>query len=135
MSPSLINKHKKTSIYSSEDYENLLGVIGSIESLVVLPNIWTEVDNLLNKFNGNQKEIYVEKIIQTIKNTTEQYLQSNLIEENYAFYDLGLTDTLILEHAKNCELLITSDSTLSDYARSQGVEVFDLKEMANYRLK
>ncbi|MGM0581733.1 MAG: hypothetical protein ACQETL_13690 [Bacteroidota bacterium] len=135
MNPSLINKHKKTSIYSSEDYENLLGVIGSIESLVVLPNIWTEVDNLLNKFNRNQKELYVEKIIQTIKNTTEQYLQSNLIEENHAFYDLGLTDTLILEHAKNCELIITSDSTLSDYARSQGVEVFDLKELANYKLK
>lgn len=135
MNPSLINKHKKTSIYSEEDFEYLIEVIGNIDSLVVLPNILTEVDNLLNKFKGNYKDLYVEKIIQTIKNTTEQYLESSLIEENYAFYDLGLTDTLILEHAKNCELLITSDSTLSDYARSQGVEVFDLKELINNKLK
>jgi len=135
MNPSLINKHKKTSIYSEEDFEYLIEVIGNINSLVVLPNIWTEVDNLLNNFNGNHKDLYVEIIIQTIKNTTEKYLESSLIEVNYAFYDLGLTDTLILEHAKNCELLITSDSTLSDYARSQGVKVFDLKELINYKLK
>lgn len=135
MNPSLINKHKKTSIYSEEDFDYLIEVIGNIDSLVVLPNIWTEVDNLLNNFNKNYKDLYIQIIIETIKTTTEKYLQSSNVEENYAFYDLGLTDTLILEHAKNCELLITSDSTLSDYARSQGVEVFDLKELINDRLK
>lgn len=135
MNPSLINKHKKTSIYDGEDFQNLLTVIGSIDSLVVLPNIWTEVDNLLNNFKGNQKELYVKMTIQTIKSTTEVYLQSSLVETSYAFYDLGLTDTLILEHAKNCDLLITSDSALSDYAKSQGIKVFDMKQMANYKLK
>ncbi len=135
MNPSLINKHKKTSIYDSEDFQNLLTMIGSIDSLVVLPNIWTEVDNLLNNFKGNQKELYLERTIQTIKSTTEVYLQSSLVATSYAFYDLGLTDTLLLEHAKNCDLLITSDSALSDYAKSQGIKVFDMKQMANYKLK
>lgn len=103
---------------------------------MVLPNIWTEVDNLLNKhYNKKYKELYVKKIIETIKCTTEKYLASSLIENNSAFYDLGLTDTLILEHAKFCKLLITSDSKLSDYAFSKGIKVFDMKKMANEKLK
>ena len=37
------------------------------------------------------------------------------------FYDLGLTDCLLLEYSKKCELLIISDSKLSDYAIANGV--------------
>lgn len=135
MNPSLINSHSKTSIYEEEDFYNLLAAIKSIESIVVLPNIWTEVDNLLNKFNGGYKDLYVAKMINTIKITSEKYLESHLVENNNAFYDLGLSDTLILEFAKECEMLITSDSALSDYARAFGINVYDMKELKNERLK
>ena len=135
MNPSLINSHSKTSIYEEEDFHNLLFAIERIESLVVLPNIWTEVDNLLNRFSGSNKALYVEKIINTMKVTSEKYLESHIVENNYAFYDLGLTDTLILECAKNCEMLITSDSALSDYARADGIKVYDMKELKNERFK
>lgn len=135
INPSLKNKHSKTSIYNEEDYHTLVEVIKDIKSLIVLPNIWTEVDNLLNKFTGGYKDLYVQKIIQTIKETSEEYIESQSVENNYAFYDLGLTDTLILEYAKNCEMLITSDSQLSDYARANGVTVFDLKELKNESIK
>ena len=136
MDPSLIRKNKRTSIYDEKDYFNLLNVIGELESLVVLPNIWTEVDNLLNNhYNKGNKPLYVNTIIQTIKCTTEKYLKSSLIEDNSSFYELGLTDTLILKHAKNCRLLITSDSKLSDYAISKGIKVFDMKKIANENLR
>lgn len=102
MDPLLITKNKRTSVYDQKDYYNLCNVIGELESLVVLPNIWTEVDNLLHEYyNKGHKDLYVNIIIQTIKNTSEIYLQSNLIERDSEFYDLGLTDTLILEYAKN----------------------------------
>lgn len=135
MNPSMINSHSKTSIYGEEDFYNLLGAIKNIESVVVLPNIWTEVDNLLNKFTGERKNLYVKKLISTIKATSEEYLESRIIENRYEFYDLGLADTLILEHAKNCEMLITSDSALSDYARAYGIKVYDMKELKNASLK
>lgn len=135
MNPDLINTHSKTSIYEEEDFYNLLSAIKSIESIVVLPNIWTEVDNLLNKFSGNYKDLYVQKVIETMKCTSEKYLESHSIENNYAFYDLGLSDTLILECAKDCEMLITSDSMLSDYARASGITVYDMKALKNERLK
>ncbi len=135
MNPSLINKHSKTSIYEEEDFHNLVFTIKNLESIVVLPNIWTEVDNLLNKFTGSQKELYVKRIIETIKKTSEKYLESKIIENNLSFYDLGLADTLILECARDCEMLITSDSALSDYARAYGINVYDMKELKNERLK
>lgn len=136
MDPSLIKNNKRTSIFNENDYYNLCNVIGGLDSLVVLPNIWTEVDNLLNGYyNKGHKYLYINTIIQTIKNTSEKYLESNLIERDSVFYDLGLTDTLILEHAKNCKLLITSDSTLSDYAISRGIDVFDMKKTVNEKLK
>lgn len=50
------------------------------------------------------------------------------------FNDLGLTDSLILEYAKNCKLLITSDSQLSDYARANGIEVYDMVKSRNEKL-
>lgn len=135
INPSLINKHSKTSIYDENDFYILLEVIKDVKSLVVLPNIWTEVDNLLNKFNGQYKTQYVQKIIKTIKDSSEKYIESQSVENNYAFYDLGLTDTLILEYAKECEMLITSDSQLSDYAKANGTVVFDLKEFKNESIR
>lgn len=135
MNPRLINEHSKTSIYDEHDYQNLIDIIGDINSLVVLPNIWTEVDNILNKFSGGHRDLYVQTIINTIRQTSEIYLESQRVIDTHCFIDIGLTDTLILEYAKNCELLITSDSSLSDYARSYGIQVFDMKEFKNNTLK
>lgn len=135
MNPKLINEHSKTSIYDEHDYQNLIDIIGDIESLVVLPNIWTEVDNILNKFSGGYRDLYIQTILNTIKRTSEIYLESQRVIDSYCFIDIGLTDTLILEYAKNCEMLITSDSSLSDYAKANGIQVFDMIEFKNITLK
>jgi len=55
--PRLFKTHKTTSIYEEQDYYDLLAIIGDLKNLVVLPNVWTEVDNLLNNFSGNYKYI------------------------------------------------------------------------------
>ncbi len=135
MNPEIINHHKRTSPYDKEDFYNLLIAIKSLDRLVVLPNIWTEVDNVLNDFRGNLKYIYISKIITLIKVVLEKYLPSNLAIDNPAFYDLGITDALVLHHAKNCEFLITSDSVLSDYAVANGIKVYDMIKIKNERLK
>lgn len=131
----LIGKHNKTSIYDEEDFYDLLAVIGNHEHLIVLPNIWTEVDNLLNKFGGSHKYNYIIKLTETIKSTSEKYIESKVGVESHNMFDLGLTDSLILEVAKDCKLLITSDSNLSDRAIANGIKVYDLVKAKNERLK
>jgi rRNA-processing protein FCF1 len=130
----LIDTHKRTSIYEEQDYYDLLSVIVEIENLIVLPNVWTEVDNLLNGFNGEQKHQYITKITETIKSTSEQFMSSLIGVNSDSFFDLGLTDSLLLNLAKKCDLLITSDSNLSDYAIANGIKVFDVVKNRNSRL-
>ena len=134
MDPKIIRTHKRTSIYEEQDFYDLASLIGNIESLIVLPNVWTEVDNLLNNFTRGHKEKYIKEIINTIKLTTEKFLDSKTGSESFGFYDLGLTDSLLLEYSKECELLITSDSRLSDYAIANGITVYDIVKNRNERI-
>ena len=131
----LFETHKRTSIYDEADFQDLLSVIGSVDQLVVLPNIWTEVDNLLNNFRGAYKYQYIEQLTSIIKASSEKYMASTLATVNDHFIDLGLTDTLILEHAKNCKLLVTSDSRLSDFAVAYGISVYDMVKAKNERIE
>ena len=133
--PSLIEKNKRTSIYSHKDFEQLLEVIVDFKNLVLLPNIWTEVDNLLNRMPGRHRYTYVQTLMMLTKETTEQFLQSKVAIESPSFFDLGLTDSAILEVARECELLMTSDSKLSDHALALGINVYDLVAVRNSRLR
>jgi predicted nucleic acid-binding protein len=135
MDVKLINKHKRTSIYEEQDFNDLVSVIGGLDKLVVLPNVWTEVDNLLNNFAGEYKYQYITKTIDTMKSTTEKFIESVKGVESYNFFDLGLTDSLLLQYAKECDVLVTSDSRLSDYALAHGVLVYDVVKNRNERFR
>ncbi|MGB3587797.1 MAG: hypothetical protein WBA23_14715, partial [Tunicatimonas sp.] len=115
-----------------KDFQKLFAVIRGLENLIVLPNVWTEVDNLLNNFlSGNFKWPYIKVVRESISKTSEKYLNSELGVNSDYFIKLGLTDSLLLELAKNCDLLITADSDLSDTAKAHGIAVYDLKEERN----
>lgn len=130
----LIGHHKRTSIYQEQDYYDLLAIIESFDRLIVLPNVWTEVDNLLNDFSGNHKYEYILKVTNIIKSASEKYISSLKATESDCFFDLGLTDSLILEYSKECKLLVTADSKLSDYANAYGVLVYDMVKSRNERI-
>ena len=78
---------------------------------------------------------YIQKITELIKNTSENYIDSITGSQCESFFDLGLTDSLVLEQAKTSKLLITSDSKLSDYAIAYGIKVYDLVKVKNEKLK
>lgn len=136
INPALINTNKNTSIYDETDFPLLLKLIKSPDNLLILPNIWTEVDNLLNRsLTGNNKYLYINRIRTIMNDNVEKYIESIEATKNVNFYQLGITDTLILEEAKNCQLLITSDGDLSDRASAQGIKVFDLSKYKNEQIK
>lgn len=85
----------------------------------------------MNNFSGERKYLYVKKITELIKTSTEQYLQSELATQENYFISLGITDSLIIKLGKECKILITSDSQLSDYAIANGIEVYDMKKVKN----
>lgn len=134
--PRIINSHSRTSIYEEEDFFTLVHLIeNNLAKILVLPNVWTEVDNLLNKFKGERKWVYIQNFKMLTSQTLEKYFPSSLGANNFHFLELGPTDVLLLECAKDCELLITSDSKLSDIAKANGIKVMDLVENRNKRIK
>lgn len=134
MDPKLISSHKRTSIYEEKNFRDLLLKIGSFDNLITLPNVWTETDNLLNRFKKNQRWSYYQSLKQLVSETSEKYIPSSKALENDLFIELGQTDTLLLTLALECELLITGDSKLSDYARAYGIQVYDVVANRNGRL-
>ena len=130
----LINSNKRTSIFEEQDYYDLFNVIGDLNNLVVIPNVWTELDNLLNKSIGKRKYDYVESFKQIVKKTTEEFLETRKGIECDSFNELGLTDSLLLEYATDCEIIITTDSCLSYHARANGVKVFVVVQNRNLRI-
>lgn len=131
----LIKSHKRTSIYDETDFDNLIDLIGSdLSKILVLPNIWTEVDNLLNDFSGSYKYQYYLTLKELITITSEKYFETEKLIENYNLQIIGITDSIIIEIAKDCSFLITADSKLSDIAVANGIKVFDLVESRNLRM-
>lgn len=130
-----IKTHKRTSIYDVEDYEFLITTMnnfGSDLELIICPNITTEVDNLLNNtFQGYYKEKYVNLSKEIYKKSVEVYIKTIESIEQNTYYDLGITDSVILLMAKNCDLLISGDSKLCDYARSMDIPLLDFKGIIN----
>lgn len=130
----LFKNHRRTSIYEKQDFDELIAVIGNLEQLSVIPNVWTEIDNLLNNFSKHHKESYIAELSNAIKQATEVYQPSEKAVGSNVFYDLRLTDTLLLGHARVCDFLITSDSQLANYAKAYGVDVYDMVQNRNARL-
>ena len=134
MDKSLVSTHKRTSIYASIDFENLVFLIGDLEKVVTTPNVLTEVDNLLNNFQKGHRWAYYQVLRELISKSIEKFLESKKIIGVNPFFELGLTDTGILEISKNCDFLITGDSKLADYANALGIKVVDLVKIRNERL-
>ena len=136
MDPHIIEHHKRTSIYQAEDFNTLLELIQRSEEVLILPNVWTEVDNLLNNFRGERKYRYYLAVKTPIQSTSEVYLPTEQsLEPMDRHFNLGIADSLLLTLALRREtLLITGDSRLSDYAKTLGIRVFDVVENRNARL-
>jgi len=129
-----IKNYMRNSLYTKEDYYFLLSVLADYDRIITSPNILTEVDNILNRIGGEDKYKYLVLVKTMYKQTIEKYIKTEMITQNWYFDSLGITDSSILMMAKDCELLISGDSSLCDHAKSLNIKTFDFKEYINSKL-
>jgi len=129
-----IEKYTRNSLYTKKDYYFLLNILADYDKIITSPNIFTEVDNILNRITGEDKYKYLVLVKTIYKQTIEKYIKTETVAQNWFFDTLGITDSSILMMAKDCELLISGDSSLCDYAKSLNIKIFDFKEYLNKRL-
>jgi len=132
ISPDKINSDRRTSIYKKEHYDYLLNIMKQYKNIITCPNIFTEVDNLLNQhFWGEKKLVYLKLLKEILDKSIEKYYASKDTVQDWIFEEVGLTDSVIIKMALESDLLISGDSALCEIAKSFGVQVFDFKEYVN----
>ena len=129
-----IKNYTRNSLYTRDDYNLLINILSNYDRIITSPNIFTEVDNILNRITGEDKYKYLILVKKIYNQTIEKYIKTETVSQNWYFDTLGITDSSILMMAKDCELLISGDSNLCDYAKSMNIKVFDFKEYINSRL-
>ncbi|MCF7809486.1 hypothetical protein K9N50_00710 [bacterium] len=128
----MISRYKRTSSYSSEDFEMLTDFISKFGSIIATPNILTEVSNLSPREDYNYSKVFREEI--TVIN--EEYVTSrnaSEVLEPSEFSRFGLTDAGIVHIAKENYLVLTDDLPLHNTLRSRGIETVNFNYIRNER--
>ena len=112
----LVATHRRTQIFTPENYDRLLVEIGDFP-VFVTPNTLTEASNLLEK-SGDTR--FLNRLRSLIEISKEVVIDSSTAAQNSNFTRLGLTDAALLELVSEERPLITVDFDLYIAALSKG---------------
>ena len=115
----LVATHRRTQIFTPEDYDRLFRIINVLKRVFVTPNTLTETSNLLKPPRDKQA---IDKLRILIEESKEIVVPSATAARNSAFWRLGLTDAALLEVVSAARPLITVDLDLYSAALSKGEE-------------
>lgn len=108
----LVCRHKRTRAYSVQDFKLLVSIVASYPEIVTLPNVLSEVSNLLSfEADSNSRRILA-TFIKFIEIAQERYIASGVGATRSEFSRLGLSDSVILEAAKDDVQILTADLAL-----------------------
>lgn len=128
-----IKKCCKTKRYSPADFRKLEAYISRFNKIVITPNIATETCNLLN--NGLSGE-YLHKartiLAKISTNSEERYLPTADAALQHWYLKFGVTDTCILELAKEVGVAVTDDFKLFNCLLSINVDAVNFNHHRDF---
>lgn len=126
VSPDLIPRISRTSNFSFQDFQIISNTIDFFDVKVTTPHVLTEVSNLIGRRSIIQTALrsYVEIV-------EERFLESTKVVSDEAFLKFGLTDTAILDLAKDSYLVLTDDRPLFGLLMNMGVDAITLDSLRN----
>lgn len=127
--PQRIPKFKRTMIFAIEDFFTLLEFFEYFNEVVTTPNILTEVNSLANQLPENIKVEFYPKFAEQIANLQEHYIESTKVSSSPHFLRLGLTDSGILNLARDQYLVLTDDFPLAGRLEKQGIDVINFNHV------
>jgi rRNA-processing protein FCF1 len=131
LNPQLIASSKRTRGFTVGDFELLKDFMESFDAIVTTPNILTEVSNLA-EFSGKIRSDYFKQFGISIAKFDERFFAAKgFCSENY-FEKFGLTDTAIIHSSRDKYLVITDDFPLSNYLRTNDVDVINFTHLRLY---
>lgn len=113
-----ISKFNRTQQFTPEDYDTLLKIIRFFPKRVTTPNVLTEVNSLSNQLGEPERSSCFKLFSASISLLDEHYIDSQTISQKEEFVRFGLTDSGILEVARNQYLVLTDALKLALYLQS-----------------
>jgi hypothetical protein len=128
-STSLIQRFKRTNAFTIDDYERLRGLLAPFARIVATPNILTEVNSLSSQLAEPGRSKYFEEFARYIKVLDERYVASKVVAQSPHFGTLGLTDSGILQVARDQLLVVTTDVRLYITLLRAGVDALNFNHL------
>lgn len=129
--PDEVPRFKRTRQFTVEDYYLLKGLLAPFKSVLTVPNILTEVNSLSGQMPQSAKEPYLGHFAKQVELLDEHYLASTDACRAEEFTKLGLTDSVIMELARDKYLVLTDDWKLYGYLESAGIDVMNFNHIRN----
>ena len=124
-----IKKFKRTSAYTLEEFDLLERIVGFFSVLVTTPNILTEVSNLSNQLAERIRTQYYQHFKKQLLVLDEKYIPSVSVSQNSYFARFGLTDSVIVDLARNQYLVLTADLHLAYLLGTLGIDVINFNHI------
>jgi len=127
-----IDTYKRINKYSTEDFNKLIFILKYFpHKFLTTPNILTEVCNLSENFNSSNHNLFF-KFLEDNINTWHEHIEKSLdlIKTNQeGFYKFGITDTSIIDLAKQNTLIITDDLKLYHFLATKNLDVINYNHL------
>jgi hypothetical protein len=126
---SYVEKHKRLKAFMIADYKLLVETIKTASHIVVTPNALSEASNLLRQISDPAKSEIAAVFKHLVKGTKEIFVTSVSATERDEFVRLGLSDSALLEVAKDSVVILSTDLDLCVAAEMAGYDAVNFNHL------
>lgn len=132
--PEWIGSRKPVSNFAQDEYVGMTSLLKRCNQVLTLPNILTEVSNLIGVGKRNTATDALCATFRKYLETTEElYVESEPLSHHPSFRQFGLTDTAILTVVKQGVHVVTADFALFGKLETLGCKVTNLRHFVNLK--
>ncbi len=128
----LIARFKRTEVFTVEDFDLLVRLLGLFTKVVTTPNILTETSNLAGQLRSDLKEGLFGVFAAGINILEECHIPSAEAAKSQEFVRFGLTDAVMANLARENYLILTAEYRLSQYLQSLGIDVINFNHLRDW---
>jgi len=133
----LLGEFKRVENFDPEDFDLLQRIVAFVGTVVVTPNVMTEVANLASQMGEPRRESLFNRWASQIATYVEHYLSSAELSSRPGFARFFLTDVGLVELASRGQLILTDDTRLAGLISAHGGDALNFNHLRqiDWRLK
>ncbi len=125
----LVPRFKRTSMYTTEDFEWLDTYVSRFSKIIVTPQVMAEAWNFVEKL-GKEIEQFLNVVLPKLFLFDEEYVDKDTVLQAKGFCYVGVTDMSVIQAGVNLKcLVITDDLRAFSYFCQFGVTTININHL------